>query len=209
MIQYWQLYPPVIAAVFAMAVLVVIRRRDLRSVMLAMAIASVPALQFALTYVHQTAGWDRFFIYLIPTSIIAAAFAASVVRRPWVYALTACVLLAGGAPGQRFSLPNPRIMMHQPSGGFQGQAADIQIQAQEILRLRRTIDQILAHHTGKPVEQITRDSDRDFYMSPQEALEYGLIDHILTPQKGAVATAVPNGKAASEAPAAEAEPAAR
>ena len=96
-----------------------------------------------------------------------------------------CILLAGGEAGQRFSLPNTRIMMHQPSGGFQGQASDIQIQAQEILRLRRTIDQILAHHTGKPVEQITRDSDRDFYMSPDEALEYGLIDHILTKDRPA------------------------
>ena len=103
-----------------------------------------------------------------------------------------CILLAGGEAGQRFSLPNTRIMMHQPSGGFQGQASDIQIQAQEILRLRRTIDQILAYHTGKPVEQITRDSDRDFYMSPEEALEYGLIDHILTKEHPAGESA--NGK---------------
>ncbi len=118
-----------------------------------------------------------------------------------------CILLAGGAKGQRFSLPNTRIMMHQPSGGFQGQAADIQIQAQEILRLRRTIDQILAFHTGKPVEQITRDSDRDFYMSPQEALEYGLIDHILSPQRGADGPAPSNGKAQPEVVEAESEPA--
>ncbi|MHB1575048.1 MAG: ATP-dependent Clp endopeptidase proteolytic subunit ClpP [Candidatus Dormibacteria bacterium] len=103
-----------------------------------------------------------------------------------------CILLAGGENGQRFSLPNTRIMMHQPSGGFQGQASDIQIQAQEILRLRRTIDQILAQHTGKPVEQITRDSDRDFYMSPEEALEYGLIDHILTKERPS--GEAPNGK---------------
>jgi ATP-dependent Clp protease protease subunit len=114
-----------------------------------------------------------------------------------------CVLLAGGEKGQRFSLPNTRIMMHQPSGGFQGQASDIQIQAQEILRLRRTIDQILSQHTGKPVEQITRDSDRDFYMSPEEALEYGLIDHILTNQRTA-AGASSNGSPLPAVVAAEA-----
>jgi ATP-dependent Clp protease protease subunit len=113
-----------------------------------------------------------------------------------------CILLAGGEAGQRFSLPNTRIMMHQPSGGFQGQASDIQIQAQEILRLRRTIDQILAHHTGKPVEQITRDSDRDFYMSPDEALEYGLIDHILTKDRP-----VGDGAGADKVHAVEAAPA--
>jgi len=114
-----------------------------------------------------------------------------------------CVLLAGGEKGLRFS----RIMMHQPSGGFQGQASDIQIQAQEILRLRRTIDQILAQHTGKPVDQITRDSDRDFYMSPEEALEYGLIDHILSNQRATPVVAT-NGAAKPAKAEPEATPAA-
>ena len=91
----------------------------------------------------------------------------------------AAVLLAGGAPGLRYSLPNTRILIHQPSGGFSGQAADIQIHAQEVLRVRRRLDEILAHHTGKPIEVITRDSDRDFFMSPDEAKDYGLIDEII------------------------------
>ncbi len=116
-------------------------------------------------------------------------------------------LLCAGTPGKRYALPHSRILMHQPSGGFQGQAADIQIQAQEILRLRRILDQILAQHTGKPVEQITRDSDRDFYMSPDEALEYGLIDHVITGQRpaGAEPAAAANGSRPEPAPA-EADP---
>lgn len=79
----------------------------------------------------------------------------------------------------RFSLPNTRIMIHQPSGGFSGQATDIQIQAQEILRIRARIDEILAHHTGKPIEQVNRDSERDNFMSSEEAKDYGLIDQII------------------------------
>ena len=79
----------------------------------------------------------------------------------------------------RFSLPNTRVLIHQPSGGFSGQAADIQIHAQEILRVRRRLDEILAHHTGKPIEVINRDSDRDFFMSSEEAKAYGLIDEII------------------------------
>src|SRR5437879_6490620 len=96
-----------------------------------------------------------------------------------IAASMAAVLLAGGAPGMRYSLPNTRILIHQPTGGFQGQAADIQIHAQEILRVRRRLDEILAQHTGKPIEVVNRDSDRDFFMSADEAKAYGLIDEII------------------------------
>jgi ATP-dependent Clp protease, protease subunit len=96
-----------------------------------------------------------------------------------IAASMAAVLLAGGAPGMRLSLPNTRILIHQPTGGFQGQAADIQIHAQEILRVRRRLDEILSHHTGKPIEVVNRDSDRDFFMSADEAKAYGLIDQII------------------------------
>ena len=89
------------------------------------------------------------------------------------------VLLAAGAVGKRYSLPNSRILIHQPMGGFQGQASDIAIQAKEILRMKETLNQILAHHTGKNLDQIQVDTDRDFFMSGQEAKEYGLIDHVI------------------------------
>ena len=89
-------------------------------------------------------------------------------------------LLAAGAKGKRFSLPNSRIMIHQPMGGAQGQASDIAIQAKEILRMKDTLNQILAHHTGKPLEQIQIDTDRDFFMSGEEAKAYGIVDHVIT-----------------------------
>jgi ATP-dependent Clp protease protease subunit len=89
-------------------------------------------------------------------------------------------LLAAGAKGKRFSLPNSRIMIHQPSGGSQGQASDIEIQAKEILYLRERLNHILAERTGKTMEQIHRDTDRDRFMSGDEAAEYGLIDKVLT-----------------------------
>ncbi|MGZ8304791.1 MAG: ATP-dependent Clp endopeptidase proteolytic subunit ClpP [Telluria sp.] len=89
-------------------------------------------------------------------------------------------LLAAGANGKRFSLPNSRIMIHQPSGGSQGQASDIEIQAKEILYLRERLNRILADRTGKTMEQIHKDTDRDRFMSGDEAAEYGLIDKVLT-----------------------------
>ena len=89
-------------------------------------------------------------------------------------------LLAAGAKGKRFSLPNSRIMIHQPLGGAQGQASDIEIQAREILYLRERLNAILAERTGKSVEQIAKDTDRDNFMSAEQAVEYGLIDKVLT-----------------------------
>jgi len=89
------------------------------------------------------------------------------------------LLLAAGAAGKRYSLPNSRILIHQPMGGFQGQASDIEIQAQEILRLKGTLNQILAKHTGKDLEKIKTDTDRDYFMSGDEAKSYGIIDHVI------------------------------
>lgn len=89
-------------------------------------------------------------------------------------------LLAAGKKGKRFSLPNSRIMIHQPMGGIQGQASDIAIQAKEILKLKDTLNKLLAWHTGKDLEQIQIDTDRDFFMSGTEAKEYGIIDHVIT-----------------------------
>ncbi len=90
------------------------------------------------------------------------------------------VLLTAGTTGKRYSLPNARILIHQPMGGFQGQASDIAIQAKEILRMKDTLNQILVDHTGKSMEQVQNDTDRDYFMSGVEAKEYGLIDHVIT-----------------------------
>lgn len=89
------------------------------------------------------------------------------------------VLLAAGAAGKRYSLPNARIMIHQPLGGSQGQASDIAIQAKEILRIRDKLNDIIVSHTGQPLEKIEKDTDRDFFMSGQEAKDYGLIDTVM------------------------------
>lgn len=89
------------------------------------------------------------------------------------------VLLAAGTKGKRFALPNSRVMIHQPSGGAGGQAADIAIAAKEILRWRKTLSEVIAKHTGKTAEQVDRDSDRDYYLSAQEAKDYGIVDHVV------------------------------
>ncbi len=104
-----------------------------------------------------------------PVSTICVGLAASM----------GAVLLAAGAEGKRFALPNSRIMVHQPHGGAQGQAVDIDIQAREILRIRESINNILSRHTGQPLERITKDTDRDFFMSGEEARDYGIVDQIL------------------------------
>jgi ATP-dependent Clp protease protease subunit len=91
------------------------------------------------------------------------------------------VLLAAGAKGKRFALPNSRIMIHQPWGGVQGTAEDISRQTDEILRLREKVNLILAKHTGKPIEQISRDADRDFFMSAEDACKYGIVDEVISP----------------------------
>lgn len=90
------------------------------------------------------------------------------------------LLLTAGAKGKRFSLPNARIMIHQPMGGFQGQATDIEIHAREILKMRENLNKILVKHTGQPVEKIQVDTERDYFMSAEQAKEYGLVDEVLT-----------------------------
>jgi ATP-dependent Clp protease, protease subunit len=94
------------------------------------------------------------------------------------------LLLAGGTPGKRFALPNSRILIHQPSGGFQGQASDIEIHAREALELRGRVDEIYAKHTGRPVEQMHDDMERDRFFTAEQATEYGLIDQVLQSRNG-------------------------
>ncbi|HEX8929075.1 MAG TPA: ATP-dependent Clp protease proteolytic subunit [Actinomycetota bacterium] len=95
-------------------------------------------------------------------------------------ASAAAVILAGGATGKRFALPHSTVLLHQPHGGAQGQSVDIDIQAREILRMRQLVNEILARHTGQPLERIVRDTDRDFILSAEQAVEYGVVDEILT-----------------------------
>ncbi len=98
-------------------------------------------------------------------------------------ASAAAVLLAGGAPGKRFALPHARVMLHQPHGGAQGQASDIEIQAKLIVQMREQLNEILAHHTGQDLEKISQDTERDYWMLADQAKEYGVVDGILTRQE--------------------------
>jgi ATP-dependent Clp protease protease subunit len=114
-----------------------------------------------------------------PVSTICMGMAASM----------GCFLLAAGAPGKRFALPHARIMMHQPSGGSQGTAADIEIAAREVLHLRRVVHEALSRHTGRPADEIARDFDRDRWMSAGEARDYGMIDQVVATRAEAAALA--------------------
>jgi ATP-dependent Clp protease protease subunit len=98
------------------------------------------------------------------------------------------LLLAAGAPGKRYALPHSTILIHQPIGGVRGQASDISIHAEEILRIKKELNSILAHHTGQPIEKVERDADRDFYMTAQQAKEYGIVNEIMTVRTSAQST---------------------
>jgi len=115
--------------------------------------------------------YDTMQVIRAPVSTIAVGSTASF----------GTILLAAGTPGRRFALPNATIHIHQPVGGARGQASDIQIQAEEILRLRKLLNSILSQHTHQPLERIERDTDRDFYMDAQQAVDYGLVDQVITP----------------------------
>ena len=120
------------------------------------------------------------------TALFAIYDTMQLVKNPiatWCYgqaASAAAVLLSAGAPGKRFALPHSRILLHQPYGGVGGQATDIEIQAREILRMRVMLEQILADHTGQPLDRVHKDTDRDFIMGADDAREYGIIDEIIS-----------------------------
>jgi ATP-dependent Clp protease protease subunit len=110
----------------------------------------------------------------------------------------AALLLAAGSRGKRFALPHARILIHQPLGGFQGQATDVDIQAREILRLREELNEIMARHTGQAIDRINRDTERDFYMSGEQAKEYGLVDDVITHREVGVLFPAKDPEKASE-----------
>jgi ATP-dependent Clp protease protease subunit len=118
--------------------------------------------------------YDTMQLIRCPISTICVGQAASI----------AALLLTGGTEGKRFALPHARVLLHQPLGGFSGQATDIEIQAKEILRVKQTLVQLLSHHSGKSVDKIREDTDRDFFMTAQQAFEYGLIDQVIDHDRG-------------------------
>ncbi len=142
-------------------------------------------------YIHSPGGviyagmaiYDTMQVVSCPVETIAVGSTASM----------ATVLLAAGTPGRRYALPNATIHMHQPLGGVRGQATDLQIQADEILRLRARLNEILARHTGQPLERIERDTDRDFFLDAERAKEYGIVDEVIQPRE--VATSQKESKA--------------
>ncbi len=93
------------------------------------------------------------------------------------------ILLGAGSPGKRYALPHARMLLHQPLGGFSGQAMDVDIQAREIVRIKDELNDIMARHTGQKIEKVAKDTDRDFYLGPVEARDYGLVDHVVDPRK--------------------------
>ena len=117
--------------------------------------------------------YDTMQLISSPVSTICVGQAASM----------GAVLLTAGEPGKRFALPNSRILIHQPLGGVQGQASDIEIHAKEILTMKESLNGILAHHTGQPLDKIKHDTERDYFMDAEAALKYGLIDHIVNNKK--------------------------
>ncbi|MFH1084879.1 MAG: ATP-dependent Clp protease proteolytic subunit, partial [Chloroflexota bacterium] len=131
-------------------------------------------------YIHSPGGviyaglaiYDTMKMVSCPIATIAVGSTASM----------GTVLLAAGTKGRRYALPNATIHIHQPAGGARGQASDVQIQAEEILRLRTRLNEIMAECTGQPVERIARDTDRDYYMTAEQAKEYGLVDDVLQPR---------------------------
>jgi len=126
------------------------------------------------TLIDGLAIYDTIQLIKPDVSTICVGFAASM----------AAILLAGGTKGKRFALPNARIMIHQPAGGFRGPAADVEIHAREVVAAREKLYELIAHHTGKTAEQVAKDADRDRFFAPEEAKAYGLIDEIISSAKG-------------------------
>jgi ATP-dependent Clp protease protease subunit len=132
-------------------------------------------------YINSPGGWVHSGLAILDTMRFVPCNVATYCIG--MSASMAAVLLSSGTKGKRYVLPNARVLLHQPAGGMQGAASDIKIHAEEILKLRARINEILAQNTGQPIERIERDTDRDFFMSADEALKYGLVDEVLVSAK--------------------------